>query len=95
MLHALVGFLVDVACCRFNVGKYSKSKAEDRDLPSQSVPASLDTSDNYLATPGPGVSLLSQDSASLIADSVVSPSQTQSPTPVTPTYPVQTDYLPQ
>ncbi len=66
MLHSLGGFLADVICCKFKVGRYSPSSAV-MDLPPQSVPTTLGASDNFIATPVPGVSLLSQDSASLLA----------------------------
>ena len=93
MLHGLVGFLVDVACCRWSIGKYSKLQDEKNNLPPQSVSTSLGAGDNFTAAPAQGVSLLSQDTASLLAEPSASVGS-QPPTPVTPTVPVQTDFLP-
>ena len=93
MLHGLVGFFVDVVCCRWNMGKYSKLKKEENNLPPQSVPTTLGAND-ISPSPVQGVSLLSQDTASLLTEPSV-PTNAQPPTPVAPTIPVQTNLLPQ
>ena len=67
MLHGLVGFFVDIVCCRWNMGKYSKLKKEENNLPPQSVPTTLGAND-ISPSPVQGVSLLSQDTASLLAE---------------------------
>ncbi len=92
MLHGLVGYIVDSACCQWKMGKYSKLKVEDNNLPPQSVPTTLGAGDNFIATPTPGLSLMTQDAPSLLAEPAAS--ATQPPTPITPTVPIQTNVLP-
>ena len=57
MLHSLVGFIVDLVCCRYKLGKYKpKDTSGDNDLKISSLDGNL--SDNFI----PGVNFVAQNS---------------------------------